>query len=183
MLTHKLWADAGQCGGGGAGTRGDADSRPRPSGEHTGDIVHRAAGFLYGVSSEGRPTTNTIVPLKSKILVTKGALGNGAPLWRRGWTPLRLSWRAAASRFRYNSNYYGVFGVTATIEQYCDDLKNYICPAVVAWKEAWKEEHGTPRRSKKITLALGSILTRRLFMFRLTKERPTVEIFRTLGMP
>ena len=44
----------------------------------------------------------------------------------------------------YNSNYYGVFGVTATIEQYCNDLKNYICPAVVAWKNAWKQEHGTP---------------------------------------
>ena len=44
----------------------------------------------------------------------------------------------------YNSNYYGVFGVTATIDQYCNDLKNYICPAVVAWKDAWKEEHATP---------------------------------------
>ena len=42
---------------------------------NTGDIVHGAAGFLYGVSSEDVPTTNTIVPLKSKILVTKGALG------------------------------------------------------------------------------------------------------------
>ena len=48
----------------------------------------------------------------------------------------------------YNSNYYGVFGVTATIEQYCNDLKNYICPAVVAWKNAWKQEHGTPEAPK-----------------------------------
>ena len=48
----------------------------------------------------------------------------------------------------YNSNYYGVFGVTATTEQYCNDLKEYICPAVVAWKAEWKEEHGTPEKPK-----------------------------------
>ena len=42
---------------------------------NTGEIIHGAAGFLYGVSSENVPTTNTMVPLKSKILVTKGAVG------------------------------------------------------------------------------------------------------------
>ena len=45
----------------------------------TGEIIHGAAGFLYGVSSEDVPTTNTIVPLKSKILVTKGAVGTEHP--------------------------------------------------------------------------------------------------------
>ena len=46
---------------------------------NTGDIIHGAAGFLYGVSSEDVPTTNTIVPLKSKILATKGGIGTEHP--------------------------------------------------------------------------------------------------------
>ena len=47
--------------------------------KNTGEIIHGAAGFLYGVSSEDVPTTNTIVPLKSKILCTKGAVGTEHP--------------------------------------------------------------------------------------------------------
>lgn len=46
---------------------------------NTGEIIHGAAGFLYGISSEDVPTTNTIVPLKSKILCTKGAVGTEHP--------------------------------------------------------------------------------------------------------
>ncbi|MFR4480272.1 MAG: bacterial Ig-like domain-containing protein [[Clostridium] leptum] len=115
---------------------------------NTGDIVHGAAGFLYGVSSEDVPTTNTIVPLKSKILVTKGALGTEHPYGDALDVAKTFLESGGEQVQMYNSNYYGVFGVTATIEQYCDDLKNYICPAVVAWKEAWKEEHGTPEAPK-----------------------------------
>ena len=115
---------------------------------NTGDIIHGAAGFLYGVSSEDVPTTNTIVPLKSKILVTKGALGTEHP-YGDALDVAKTFLESGGEQIQmYNSNYYGVFGVTATIEQYCDDLKNYICPAVVAWKEAWKEEHGTPEDPK-----------------------------------
>ena len=147
---------------------------------NTGDIVHGAAGFLYGVSSEDVPTTNTIVPLKSKILVTKGALGTEHPYGDALDVAKTFLESGGEQVQMHNSNYYGVFGVTATIEQYCDDLKNYICPAVVAWKEAWKEEHGTPEAPKD-NIGARIDITRRLFMFRLTKERPTVEIFRTLG--
>lgn len=115
---------------------------------NTGDIIHGAAGFLYGVSSEDVPTTNTIVPLKSKILVTKGAVGTEHP-YGDALDVAKTFLESGGEQIQmYNSNYYGVFGVTATIEQYCDDLKNYICPAVVDWKEKWKEEHGTPDAPK-----------------------------------
>ena len=66
---------------------------------NTGDIIHGAAGFLYGVSSEGVPTTNTIVPLKSKILVTKTALGTEHP-YGDALDVAKTFLRAAASRFR-----------------------------------------------------------------------------------
>ena len=115
---------------------------------NTGDIIHGAAGFLYGVSSEDVPTTNTIVPLKSKILVTKGAVGTEHP-YGDALDVAKTFLESGGEQIQmYNSNYYGVFGVSATIERYCDDLKKYICPAIVAWKEAWNEEHGTPDAPK-----------------------------------
>ena len=111
---------------------------------NTGKIIHGAAGFLYGVSSEDVPTTNTIVPLKSKILCTKGAVGTEHPYGDALAVAKTFLESGGQQVMMYNSNYYGVFGVTATIDQYCNDLKNYICPAVAAWKKAWKQEHGTP---------------------------------------
>ena len=115
---------------------------------NTGEIIHGAAGFLYGISSEDVPTTNTIVPLKSKILCTKGAVGTEHPYGDALDVAKTFLESGGQQVMMYNSNYYGVFGVTATIDQYCNDLKNYICPAVVAWKNAWKQEHGTPDSSK-----------------------------------
>ena len=111
---------------------------------NTGEIIHGAAGFLYGISSEDVPTTNTIVPLKSKILCTKGAVGTEHPYGDALDVAKTFLESGGQQVMMYNSNYYGVFGVTATIDQYCNDLKTYICPAVVAWKDAWKQEHGTP---------------------------------------
>lgn len=122
---------------------------------NTGDIVHGAAGFLYGVSSEGVPTTNTIVPLKSKILVTKGAVGTEHPYGDALDVAKTFLESGGQQVQMYNSNYYGVFGVTATMDRYCEDLVNYICPAVVAWKEAWNEEHGTPDNPKD---AIGAVI-------------------------
>lgn len=116
--------------------------------KNTGEIIHGAAGFLYGVSSEDVPTTNTIVPLKSKILCTKGAVGTEHPYGDALDVAKTFLESGGQQVMMYNSNYYGVFGVTATIDQYCNDLKNYICPAVVAWKDAWKQEHGTPGSPK-----------------------------------
>ena len=115
---------------------------------NTGEIIHGAAGFLYGISSEDVPTTNTIVPLKSKILCTKGAVGTEHPYGDALDVAKTFLESGGQQVMMYNSNYYGVFGVTATIDQYCNDLKNYICPAVVAWKNAWKQEHGTPANPK-----------------------------------
>ena len=116
---------------------------------NTGGIIHGAAGFLYGISSADVPTTNTVVPLKSKILVTKGALGTEHP-YGDALDVAKTFLESGGEQIQmYNSNYYGVFGVTATREQYCSDLINYICPAVVGWKEAWKEEHGTPDSPKE----------------------------------
>ena len=114
----------------------------------TGDIIHGAAGFLYGISSENVPTTNTVVPLKSKILVTKGALGTEHPYGDVLDVAKTFLESGGEQIQMYNSNYYGVFGVTANVQQYCNDLKTYICPAVLAWKSAWKEEHGTPENPK-----------------------------------
>lgn len=115
---------------------------------NTGDIIHGAAGFLYGVSSEDVPTTNTLVPLKSKILVTKGAVGTEHPYGDALDVAKTFLESGGQQVQMYNSNYYGVFGVTATREQYCRDLEQYICPAVYNWKEAWKKEHGTPEDPK-----------------------------------
>ena len=115
---------------------------------NTGEIIHGAAGFLYGISSEDVPTTNTIVPLKSKILCTKGAVGTEHPYGDALDVAKTFLESGGQQVMMYNSNYYGVFGVTATIDQYCNDLKYYICPAVVAWKNAWKQEHGTPENPK-----------------------------------
>lgn len=115
---------------------------------NTGKIIHGAAGFLYGVSSEDVPTTNTIVPLKLKILCTKGAVGTEHPYGDALDVAKTFLESGGQQVMMYNSNYYGVFGVTASVERYSEDLKKYICPAVVAWKNAWKEEHGTPDKPK-----------------------------------
>lgn len=121
-------------------------------GVNTGEIIHGAAGFLYGVSSEDVPTTNTIVPLKSKILVTKGALGTEHPYGDALDVAKTFLESGGEQVQMYNSNYYGVFGVTATTEQYANDLKEYICPAIVDWKDAWKNEHSNDNLSVAIDI-------------------------------
>ena len=115
---------------------------------NTGDIIHGAAGFLYGVSSEGVPTTNTIVPLKSKILVTKTALGTEHP-YGDALDVAKTFLESGGEQIQmYNNNYFGLVSGNNTVTNLCKGLKDYICPAVVAWKEAWKEEHGTPEAPK-----------------------------------
>ena len=130
---------------------------------NTGDIVHGAAGFLYGVSSEDVPTTNTIVPLKSKILVTKGALGTEHPYGDALDVAKTFLESGGEQVQMYNSNYYGVVNPTSTIEQYCSDLEKYICPGVVAGKKPGRRSTVLPRL-QKITLEPELISTRRLSM-------------------
>ena len=113
-----------------------------------GEILHGTAGFLYGISNEDVPTTNTLVPLKPKILVTKGAVGTEHPYGDSLDVAKTFLESGGWQIQMYVSNYYGVFGVTATPQEFAQVLKDYICPAVVAWKKAWKEEHGTPDKPK-----------------------------------
>lgn len=112
------------------------------------EIVHGAAGFLYGISNEDVPTTNTLVPLKPKILATKGALGTEHPYGDALDVAKTFLESGGEQVQMYNSNYYGVFGVTADYREYSTVLNEIIAPAVVAWKEAWIEEHGTPESPK-----------------------------------
>lgn len=112
--------------------------------DKTGDILHGAAGFLYGVSNEDVPTTNTMVPLKPKVLATKGALGTEHPYGDALDVAKTFLESGGQQVQMYNSNYYGVFGVTAKYTDYAEVLETIIAPAVLEWKEAWKADHGTP---------------------------------------
>ncbi|HHW01150.1 MAG TPA: hypothetical protein GXX36_16565 [Clostridiaceae bacterium] len=103
--------------------------------EKTGDILHGAAGFLYGVSSENVPTTNTLTPLKPKVLATKGALGTEHP-YGDALDVAETFLEAGGEQVQmYNSNYYAVFGPTAHPEDYADVLENIIAPKVKEWEE------------------------------------------------
>lgn len=106
----------------------------------TGDIIHGAAGFLYGISSEGVPTTNMLIPLKPKVLSTKGALGTEHPYGDARDVARTFFEGGGEQIMMYNSNYYAIFQPTVTVEQYTSDLKNIIAPAVVEWKEQWKQD-------------------------------------------
>lgn len=114
----------------------------------TDEIIHGAAGFLYGVSSEDVPTANTLVPLKPKVLCTKGALGTEHPYGDALDVAKTFLESGGEQVMMYNSNYYGVFGVTADYKDYSEVLENIIAPHVKEWKESWNEEHGTPEAPK-----------------------------------
>lgn len=107
----------------------------------TGDILHGASGFLYGISSEEVPTNNTMVPLKPKVLCTKGALGTEHPYGDALDVAESFFESGGEQVMMYNSNYYGVFGVTANHKEYAQVLKDTIAPEVVKWKDAWKKKH------------------------------------------
>ena len=117
-------------------------------GEKTGDILHGASGFLYGISNEDVPTTNTLVPLKPKVLATKGALGTEHPYGDALDVAETFLASGGEQVMMYNSNYYGVFGVTANYKDYAKVLKETIAPYVYQWKQEWKVKHGTPESAK-----------------------------------
>lgn len=114
----------------------------------TGDILHGASGFLYGISNEDVPTTNTLVPLKPKVLATKGALGTEHPYGDALDVAETFLAGGGEQIMMYNSNYYGVFGVTANYKEYAEVLEHTIAPYVYNWKREWKEKHGTPDHAK-----------------------------------
>lgn len=114
----------------------------------TGDILHGASGFLYGISNEDVPTTNTLVPLKPKVLATKGALGTEHPYGDALDVAETFLQSGGEMVMMYNSNYYGVFGVTADYRDYSEVLEHTIAPYVYEWKQGWKAEHGTPDTPK-----------------------------------
>lgn len=102
------------------------------------DILHGSAGFLYGISNEGVPDVNTLTPLKPKVLATKGALGTEHP-YGDALDVAEEFFEAGGEQVQmYNSNYYGVFGVTADANDYGGVLKNTIAPSIVAWKNTMR---------------------------------------------
>lgn len=105
------------------------------------DIIHGAAGFLYGISSEGVPDVNTITPLKPKVLATKGALGTEHP-YGDALDVAEEFFEAGGEQVQmYCSNYYGVFGVTADAYEYGNVLETIIAPTVLEWKNSKREKY------------------------------------------
>lgn len=105
------------------------------------DILHGSAGFLYGISNAGVPDVNTLTPLKPKVLATKGALGTEHP-YGDALDVADEFFEAGGEQVQmYTSNYYGVFGVTASTQDYGGVLKNKIAPAVAAWKDDMREKY------------------------------------------
>ncbi len=113
-----------------------------------GEIMHGASGFLYGISSEGVPENSLIVPLKPKVLASKGALGTEHPYGDALDVAESFFMSGGEMVQMYCSNYYAIFGPVATNVQYAKDLKDIIAPAVVKWKNEWKDRHGTPDNYK-----------------------------------
>ncbi len=107
----------------------------------THDIIHGSAGFLYGISNEGVPDVNTLTPLKPKVLATKGALGTEHP-YSDALDVADEFFEAGGLQVQmYNSNYYGVFGVTANAYDYGNVLKDTIAPHVAEWKNTMREKY------------------------------------------
>ncbi len=105
------------------------------------DILHGSAGFLYGISNEGVPDINTLTPLKPKVLATKGALGTEHP-YGDALDVADEFFQAGGQQVQmYNSNYYGVFGVTANANDYGNVLKTIIAPYVYDWKNTMREKY------------------------------------------
>ena len=105
------------------------------------EIVHGAAGFLYGISNEGVPSVNTLTALKPKVLATKGALGTEHPYGDALDVADEFFEAGGEMVMMYNSNYYGVFGVTATAEDYAEVLRTVIAPYVAKWKDSMREKY------------------------------------------
>ncbi len=105
------------------------------------EIVHGAAGFLYGVSNEGVPSVNTLTALKPKVLATKGALGTEHPYGDALDVADEFFEGGGEMVMMYNSNYYGVFGVTASAEDYAEVLRTIIAPYVAEWKDSMREKY------------------------------------------
>lgn len=104
-------------------------------------ILHGSAGFLYGISNEGVPDVNTLTPLKPKVLATKGALGTEHP-YGDALDVAEEFFEAGGEQVQmYNSNYYGVFGVTANAYDYGKVLETIIVPYVSDWKNSMREKY------------------------------------------
>ncbi len=128
--------------------------------DRQGEIMHGASGFLYGISSENVPTTDLITPLKPTVLATKGILGTEHPYGDAADVAETFFASGGEMLQMYTSNYYAIFARDGqhAVRQ---DLKEIIVPAVVEWKESWKEEHGTPEDPKTnwAGLTLTSLLS------------------------
>ncbi len=104
-------------------------------------IIHGSAGFLYGISNEGVPNVNTLSPLKPKVLATKGALGTEHPYGDALDVAEEFFEAGGEQVMMYNSNYYGVFGVSAAAEDFAEVLSTIIAPHVAEWKDNMREKY------------------------------------------
>lgn len=111
--------------------------------ERIGDITHGAGGFLYGIADEGVPTTNTMVPLKPKVLCTGTMLTTEHPYGDTEFVAEQFLEAGGEQVMMYLPNYYGyALGVSADYREYAKVMRDRIVPHVVEWKENWKKKHG-----------------------------------------
>lgn len=111
--------------------------------EQQGDILHGAGGFLYGIADEEVPTSNTVVPLKSKVLCTGTMLTTEHPYGDAEMVAEQFLEDGGEQVMMYLPNYYGyALGVTANYKDYAKLMETKIVPHVVQWKENWTKKHG-----------------------------------------
>ncbi len=108
-----------------------------------GDIIHGAGGFLYGIADEGVPTSNTLVPLKPKVLATGTMLTTEHPYGDAEKVAEQFLEAGGEQVMMYLPNYYGyALGVSADYREYAKVMRDKVVPHIVQWKENWKKEHG-----------------------------------------
>lgn len=111
------------------------------AGDKRHEILHSATGFLYGISNENSPSSNTLTAIKPKILATKGALGTEHPYGDALDVADEFFESGGEMVMMYNNGYYGKFGVDAETSEYAEVLKNQICPAVVEYKNKVRDKY------------------------------------------
>lgn len=111
--------------------------------DRIGDITHGAGGFLYGVADEEVPTSNTLVPLKPKVLCTGTMLTTEHPYGDTEYVTEQFLEAGGEQVMMYLPNFYGyALGVSADYREYAKVMRDKIVPHVVEWKENWKKKHG-----------------------------------------
>ena len=108
-----------------------------------GDITHGAGGFLYGIADEEVPTSNTLGPLKPKVLCIGTMLTTEHPYGDTEFVTEQFLEAGGEQVMMYLPNFYGyALGVSADYKEYAKVMRDKIVPHIVEWKENWKKKHG-----------------------------------------